>query len=213
MAIPYQLGGFDEIFAAVNRELPSWFEGVAFAAIAIGALVPAAVVSIAAANLFTRNIDAEYFKPHATDREETRVAKLGALVFIIFVPTEYAIDLQLLGGVWILQTLPAVVVGLYTRWLHGWALVAGWAAGMVVGTLLAYGQGFTPVFPLEVFGVTVPGYHAVYALLVNLVVAVLGSAVMSALGAERGPDQTSPGDYEELGERVAEGEPALAGQS
>jgi SSS family solute:Na+ symporter len=35
---------------------PSWFAGVAFAAIAIGALVPAAIMSIAAANLFTRNV-------------------------------------------------------------------------------------------------------------------------------------------------------------
>src|ERR1700739_159189 len=34
---------------------PSWFAGFAFAAIAVGALVPAAVMSIGAANLFTRN--------------------------------------------------------------------------------------------------------------------------------------------------------------
>src|SRR3954451_14797638 len=34
---------------------PSWFAGVAFAAVAIGALVPAAIMSIAAANTFTRN--------------------------------------------------------------------------------------------------------------------------------------------------------------
>ena len=61
------------------------------------------------------------------------VVKVGALVIIIALPTKYAIELQLLGGVWILQTLPAIVVGLYTRWLHRWALVAGWAVGMVVG--------------------------------------------------------------------------------
>ena len=34
---------------------PGWFAGFAFAAIAIGALVPAAIMSIGAANLFTRN--------------------------------------------------------------------------------------------------------------------------------------------------------------
>jgi SSS family solute:Na+ symporter len=39
------------------------------------------------------------------------IAKLGALVFIIFVPTKYAIQLQLLGGIWIIQTLPAVMLG------------------------------------------------------------------------------------------------------
>src|SRR3954454_23410273 len=36
--------------ALFDQEFPSWFAGVAFAAIAIGALVPAAIMSIAAAN-------------------------------------------------------------------------------------------------------------------------------------------------------------------
>jgi len=42
------------------HNFPSWFVGVAFAAIGIGALVPAAIMSIAAANLFTRNIYREF---------------------------------------------------------------------------------------------------------------------------------------------------------
>src|ERR1700709_1883603 len=42
---------------------PSWFAGFAFAAIAIGALVPAAVMSIGAANLFTRKEWAPDGKP------------------------------------------------------------------------------------------------------------------------------------------------------
>src|SRR3954452_8802233 len=111
---------------------PSWFVGVAFAAIAIGALVPAAIMSIAAANLFTRNLYKEYLRRDATHAEEAKVAKIaslfvkvGALLFVIVLPTEYAIDLQLLGGVWILQTRPAVVIALYTRWFHRWALLAG----------------------------------------------------------------------------------------
>src|SRR6202165_4727768 len=113
---------------------PSWFVGFAFAAIAIGALVPASIMSIAAANLFTRNIWREYVRPNLTDRDESQMAKLtslvvkaGALLFIVFLPTQYAINLQLLGGVWIIQIFPAVVVGLYTRWLHRTALLIGWA--------------------------------------------------------------------------------------
>jgi hypothetical protein len=38
------------------HSFPAWFAGVTFAAIGIGALVPAAIMSIAAANLFTRNV-------------------------------------------------------------------------------------------------------------------------------------------------------------
>src|SRR3954451_10839573 len=83
---------------------PSWFVGVAFAAIAIGALVPAAVMSIAAANLFTRNVWKEFVQPGMTHAAEATMAKLvslvvkvGALLFIILAPVKYAIDFQLLG--------------------------------------------------------------------------------------------------------------------
>jgi SSS family solute:Na+ symporter len=99
------------------HSFPSWFVGVAFAAIGIGALVPAAIMSIAAANLYTRNIHREFINRNPTDKQESRMAKLvslivkvGALVFILFVPTQYAIQLQLLGGIWIIQTLPSVML-------------------------------------------------------------------------------------------------------
>ena len=181
---------------------PSWFVGFAFAAIAIGALVPASIMSIAAANLFTRNIYREYFRRRLTDREESNIAKLtslvvkfGALVFIIFLPTQYAINLQLLGGVWIIQTLPAIVVGLYTRWLHRWALLIGWAVGMLTGTAMAVSQNFTSVYPLPLFGATVPGYAALYALIVNLVVAVVLTWVFNAMTVSAGNDETAEIDY------------------
>ncbi len=126
---------------------PDWFAGVAFAAIAIGALVPAAIMSIAAANLFTRNIYKDFIKPGATAKEETRVSKIvsllvkvGALVFVLTMDKTVAINFQLLGGIWILQTFPALVGGLFTRWFHRWALLAGWAVGMVYGTVAAYGS-------------------------------------------------------------------------
>ena len=184
---------------------PSWFEGFAFAAIIIGALVPAAIMSIAAANLFTRNIYKEYLRPGCTDAEESRVARLtslvvkaGALVFIVVLPTKYAIDLQLLGGVWILQTLPAIVGGLFTRWLHRWALLAGWLAGMTAGTLMATEQDFkSSVYDLHIFGTTITAYEAIFALALNLVVTLGLTAVLSLLGARRGPDETTSGDYED----------------
>ena len=125
---------------------PSWFAGVAFGAIAIGALVPAAIMSIAAANLFTRNIYKAYLKPDADDAQEAKVSKivslitkLGALLFVLTLDKQNALNFQLLGGVWILQTLPSIVFGLFTRWFHRWALLIGWAVGMIYGTVIAYG--------------------------------------------------------------------------
>jgi Na+/proline symporter len=128
-----------------QKMFPPGSAGVAYSAIIIGALVPAAIMSIAAANLFTRNIYKEYFKPDATPAQQTRVAqavslvvKLGALIFVLALSKTFSINLQLLGGIWILQTFPAIVVGLYTRWFHHWALIAGWAVAMAYGTIVAY---------------------------------------------------------------------------
>ena len=82
------------------------------------------------------------------------VVKVGALVFIVFIPLQYAIKLQLLGGMWIIQTLPAVVIGLYTRWFHQKALFIGWLVGIVVGTTLAAMQGFTPMTAVPIWRLT-----------------------------------------------------------
>ncbi len=184
---------------------PSWFVGFAFAAIAIGALVPASIMSIAAANLFTRNIWREYVRPGLSDREESQIAKLtslvvkaGALLFIVFLPTQYAINLQLLGGVWIIQILPAVVVGLYSRWLHRWALLLGWAVGMLSGTAMAVSQSFVSVYPLQLGGTTIPGYAALYAVILNFVVAIVATWILSAMSVPGGADETAPVDYTAL---------------
>jgi SSS family solute:Na+ symporter len=193
-----------------ENEFPSWFAGVAFAAIAIGALVPAAIMSIAAANLWTRNIYKAFIKRDATDAQEAKqsklaslVVKFGALVFVLAFSKQYAINLQLLGGVWILQTMPAIVVGLYTRWFHRWALLAGWAVGMLYGTKLAYDVPL-PGDPTSHFGgplTLIPGaettkiYIAALALVANLVVAVVLTLVLRAMKVPEGTDQTKPDDY------------------
>ena len=197
---------------------PSWFEGVAFAAIAIGALVPAAIMSIAAANLFSRNIYTQYFRPQADDREQSRVARLaslavkvGALLFVIFLPTKYAIDLQLLGGVWILHTLPAIIVGLYTRWFHRVALIVGWAAGMGIGTWMAAHQHFkTSVYALSLGPIHFSAYQAVFGLVANLVISVVLTLVLRLAGSRDRADETSKDDYFELRAEPARGrEPQL----
>jgi SSS family solute:Na+ symporter len=181
---------------------PSWFAGVAFAAIAIGALVPAAIMSIATANTFTRNIYREFFHQAATDAEESQMAKIvslvikaGALVFIFAIPFQFALYLQLLGGVWIIQTLPAVILGLYTRMLNGWALLIGWAVGFCLGTWMVAAVNFAPVYPLKLFGTTVPCYTALASLVVNIVVAAVLSVVFNLVRSDRHRDVTVAGDY------------------
>ncbi len=182
---------------------PGWFAGIGFAAVAIGALVPAAIMSIAAANLFTRNIYKAYFRPDCTVRQETDMAKLaslvvkfGALLFILFLPLQYAIQLQLLGGILILQTLPAIVGGIYTRWFDPKALLAGWAAGLGWGIWAASLTGFRKSgYALHCAGHVIPAYIGLYAVVINLGVAVLATLAIRALGKAHGRDVTTAADY------------------
>jgi SSS family solute:Na+ symporter len=191
-----------------ENEFPPWFAGVAYAAIVIGALVPAAIMSIAAANLWTRNIYRAFINRNATHAQEAQqakvvslVVKFGALVFVLALSNSFAINLQLLGGVWILQTFPAIVAGLYTRWFHRWALLAGWAAGMAWGTWLAYGVK-SPV--QDHFGGPLVGlpwdedtkvYIALLAFALNLIVAIVLTVALRAAKVPEGTDQTAVDDY------------------
>jgi solute:Na+ symporter, SSS family len=205
---------FDQMF-------PSWFAGVAFAAIGIGALVPAAIMSIAAANLWTRNIYVEYINRNATPKEQAKsskvaslVVKFGALLAILALDPQFSIDLQLLGGIIILQTLPAVALGLYTRWFHRWALIAGWAAGMSVGFWATYqiqqklfnpdgsitivkehfGGSGLPLTELG-FDTTASIYAGFVALAANLVVCAVGTLIFRAMKLPDGEDATRHTEY------------------
>jgi SSS family solute:Na+ symporter len=198
-----QFGNNFAVPALLLHSFPAWFVGVAFAAVGIGALVPAAIMSIAAANLYTRNIHREFINKNPTDRQEAQMAKwvslvvkVGALVFILEVPTQFAIQLQLLGGIWIIQTLPAVLLGAYTRWFNSWALLIGWAVGTAAGTIMAVAAHLTPAYPLSLGGYLFPGYTAFYTLVLNLVLAVVLTPVFNALSTPgRTADETAPADY------------------
>jgi Na+/proline symporter len=102
---------------------------------------------------------------------------------------QYAIQLQLLGGVWIIQTMPAVLIGLYTRWFNAWALLIGWAAGTFAGTYMVASVNFASTYSLTIGGWTFPGYIALYALILNLVIAIVVTPLMNTLGAK---PQTRP---------------------
>ena len=194
-----------------DKMFPDWFAGVAFAAIGIGALVPAAIMSIAAANLFSRNIYREYLRPDATHAEEARVARIaslvvkaGAVAVILALDTQFSIDLQLIGGVIILQTLPAIVIGLYSRAAHAWGLLAGLVAGLAGGMYMLYDTPNAVTgkahfggaqYALSNFGIDtkVTVYTGIIALAINLIVTFAVSAVARRVVL---PDQTAPADYD-----------------
>ena len=211
LAVPYL---FQHMF-------PSWFTGIAFSGMIIGALVPAAIMGIAAANLFTRNIFKEFFKPDASPRLQTKVSKwaslvvkLGALYFAVELPHTFAINLQLLGGVWILQLFPMLVAGLFTRWFDRWALLTGWLAGMVFGTVAAYNSA-SPTASHWASSSDIEFGHTVYigfsAVLLNIIIAVILTVILRAAKVPQGADETLPHQY--TADPAAAPAPAHAGVS
>jgi SSS family solute:Na+ symporter len=178
-------------------------------------------MSIAAANLGTRNVYKEYIHKGATPKDEAKQAKLaslvvkfGAVLFIVVIDPQYAIDLQLIGGVIILQTLPAVAIALYTKWLHRWALIAGWFVGMLWGMVLLYqipnpasgrahfGGSALALDKLNILGwqpfegSTVQIYVGFVALIANLLVAVVATLVIRRMkNVSNGDDDTTGEDY------------------
>ncbi|MBU8819661.1 monocarboxylate uptake permease MctP [Mycolicibacterium goodii] len=169
----------------LTEMFPSWFVGVAFAAIAMSALVPAAIMAIGAGNLVSRNIVQQFSRKKTSARRETEISKIvsvlikvGALVFVLTLDSQFALNFQLLGGIWILQTLPTVLLGLFAaRFMNSRALLAGWAVGIVYGTVAAYNVssanashfGGSTAAP---FFLSSPMYIAISALIINLAVAL-----------------------------------------
>ncbi len=88
------------------------------------------------------------------------------------------------------------MLGLYTRWFHRWALLIGWAVGMVFGTVAAYQQSSPATKHFgssldEVPFIGKLGYIALTAFVINLIVAVVLTFVFRAMKSPdgRGPDR------------------------
>nr|WP_271213439.1 sodium:solute symporter [Rhodococcus wratislaviensis]GLK40546.1 permease [Rhodococcus wratislaviensis] len=189
----------------LQQMFPSWFVGVAYAAIAMSALVPAAIMAIGAGNLVSRNIIRQFSRSETTSRRETEISKvvsvlvkLGALVFVLTLDSQFALNFQLLGGIWILQTIPTVLLGLFTeRFADKRALLAGWAVGIAYGTIAAYNVsspkashfGGSTAAP---FFLSSPMYIAISALILNLVVTLVWSGITSTLRRTRKVSTTAP---------------------
>ncbi len=172
--------------------LPSWFSGVALLGIFVGGLVPAAIMAMAQANLLTRNIIKE-IKPNLSDKSEIKITKISstvfkfvALGFVFSVPATYAISLQLLGGILIVQILPAVFFGLYTKMLKKTPLIIGLLVGISSGILMVemannFGQLASSLLKTT-FG---PIYIAVISLGINLTISFAGSIIQKNTDVKR----------------------------
>ena len=199
-----------------NDRFPAWSAGIAYATIAVAALIPAAVMSIGAANLFTRAVYMEYLRPRATAREEAQVSrwtsllvKFAAAGVVLVLTPSFSLDLQTIGGVLVLQILPTVFFGMLTGWFHRWALMIGMLGGLAWSLYLLYetpkviggvvvGEHFGgSTMPLSRLGLDgdVNVYIGLVTLLANLLTVVLVTALLKLLHVSPNLDHTRPEDY------------------
>jgi SSS family solute:Na+ symporter len=77
--------------------------------------------------------------------------------------------------------------------MNPWALFLGWAAGMSWGTWMASQLKLaSSIYPLQIFGTTIPVYAALSSLLLNIAIVVV---LTLALGTKDRRDETVEGDY------------------
>jgi SSS family solute:Na+ symporter len=202
-----------------HKLFPAWSAGIAYATLTVAALIPAAIMSISAANVFTRAIWMDFIRPRASAKEEHRVSqwvslfmKFGAAAVLLILPVQFSADFQSIGGVIVLQTLPAVFFGLLTGWFHRGALIAGMLAGLGYGMYMFYmtpqyssdlksivrphfGGSLWPIAKWGFTGSKIQIYIGFAALVLNLVIVVVGTAILRLLRVPAGIDHTRPEDY------------------
>jgi SSS family solute:Na+ symporter len=212
------IGDTNTITPMIFRSLfPAWSAGIAYATLAVAALIPAAIMSISAANLFTRAIYVELFRPRAGAAEEARVSrwvslfvKFGAAGVIIWLNPTFSTEFQLIGSIIVLQLLPTVFIGVVTGWFHRWALMAGLVVGLSVSVLMLY---LTPQYtlagtvvkehfggsswPLRQWGIDtdVNVYIGLITVVINFAVVVVLTAALKLFHVSPNLDNTRPEDY------------------
>ena len=124
------------------------------------------------------------------------VMVIGAVVFILIIPNTYAVQLQLLGGMWIIQTFPAITFSVFTRFFNGTALLVGWAVGIVTATYLVSLNHFVgSTYPFHIFGFVLPSYIAFATVILNAAVAAVLSIPLNVMAPDKSRDITVASDY------------------
>jgi hypothetical protein len=69
---------------------------------------------------------------------------------------------------------------------------------MIAGTAMAISQNFASVYPLSIAGTTILGYSALWSVLLNFFVAIVGTLILNATSVAKGSDETAALDYTAL---------------
>ncbi len=175
---------------------PSWFAGIAFAALAMAAIGPATMLAVGAATLFARNIWKPHVNPALSPSGELAVAKAACLAvevagaLLLLAPGWLPGVAQFFCNIWGLQTAPAILLGLFTRRFTGPALLAGLLTGVAVSTELGWTEGLTHVFVIAGYQLGIFG--GVVGLAANVAIAACLSVLMRKRASNIGSIHQTP---------------------
>jgi SSS family solute:Na+ symporter len=176
LVLPALKNGDLALLTIVRESYPPWFLGIIGAAGALIAMVPAAILILAAAALFAKNFYREMISPGLTDDQVAKLARalvivitLIALYFAIYRSTTL-VNLLLIGYAGVTQFFPGVTFGLYWRRVTK----AGVFTGLVVGIAVVAYLGLSKHDPF--LGINA-GF---FALCVNFVVTIIVSLLTPA---------------------------------
>jgi SSS family solute:Na+ symporter len=142
LLVPGLHNGDLSLLTLTRRTFPAWFLGIVGGAGALTAMVPAAMLILAAATLFAKNFYRPLFAPSMSEPAVTRMAKLmvgvvtAISVFFAVQGTKSIVGLLLLGYDGITQCFPGVILGLYWKRVTRTAVWSGMIAGVVAVTIL-----------------------------------------------------------------------------
>ena len=150
LVVPGLANGDLSLLTVVRQAFPPWFLGVVGGAGALTAMVPAALLILTSAALFSKNFFRPVFAPSMTENQVTKLARImvmaisaAALYFAVF-KSATLVSLLLLGYAGVTQFFPGVILGLYWRRVTAAGVFMGMTIGVVMVAFLVF-TGRDPV--------------------------------------------------------------------
>jgi solute:Na+ symporter, SSS family len=130
------------MLTVVRQSFPPWFLGIVGGAGALTAMVPAAILILAAASLFAKNLVRALLVPSMSDQDVARLARVMVVVLglvsllLALYSSATLVGLLLTGYAGVTQLFPGVLLGLYSRRVSANAVLAGMIVGVASALLL-----------------------------------------------------------------------------
>jgi SSS family solute:Na+ symporter len=142
LVVPGLRDGDLALLTMVRQSFPAWTLGIIGGAGALTAMVPASIIVLSAATLFSKNLWRPLFAPGMSDEQVARLAR-GVIVVLSLISLYLAIyssttlvALLLLGYAGITQFFPSVVLGIYWKRTRAIGVFVGLVCGVAVVAFL-----------------------------------------------------------------------------